>query len=264
MYKEDTRQSISYASNNASPPAHHSSRTPRWSIQKQEPRAGTEREERDLSKDAAFLFHLAMLEGLLLLIDIVMLHAAVVEGICIQAHATRDTVLLGQASLGVEDRVATLSSLDKLRVLLLEDAEVPLGLPVPRAVSSEEKVHLLKSALVGLGVQGPDHGKSNEIGGGKDIVCLFVKGLEHNRAEEGEPSIPQGPANHTPGITLGTDLKREDLSRIQPRDCEPGSTEGGCKEEDHSDSTGRQRLGGRGSEGVLLTKVSEDTSEQKG
>lgn len=206
-----------------------------------------------------------MLERLLFFVDIIGIaaHATVVESIGVQAHATGNAVLLGQTSLRVEDRVAALSSLDKLRVLLLEDAEVALGLPIPWAVSGEEKVHLLKSALVGLGVQGPHHGKGDEIGGGEDVVSLFVESLEHDGAKECEPAIAHGPTDDTPGVTLGTDLEREDLSRVKPWDGKPGSTEGGCEEEDHSDSAGGQRLGRLGAKRVLLTEVSEDTSEQK-
>lgn len=134
--------------------------------------------------------------------------------------------------------MTALSSLDKLGVLLLENAEVPLGLPVPWAVGSEEKVHLLKSALVGFGVESPNHGEGDQVGGGEDVVSLFVESLEHDRAEESEPAIAHGPADNTPCVTLSTNLKREDLSWVQPGDGEPGGTEGGCEQEDHSDSAG--------------------------
>lgn len=205
-----------------------------------------------------------MLERLLFLVYVFgIAHSAVVEGISVQAHATGNAAPPGQTSLRVEDGVAALSSLDKLRVLLLEDFEVALSIPVPWAVSGEEKVHFLKSALVGLRVQSPHHGNGDEIGGGEDVVCLFVESLEHDGAEECEPAIAHGPADDTPGVTLSTDLEREDLSGVEPWDGKPGSTEGCCEEEDHSDSAVGQRLGHGGAKRVLLTEVREDTGEQK-
>lgn len=206
-----------------------------------------------------------MFERLLLLVHVIAFaHAAVVESIGVQAHATCNAaLLLGQTSLRVEDRVAALRSLDKLGVLLLENTEVALGLPVPWAVSGEEEIHFLKSALVGLRVQGPHHGKGDEIGGGEDVVRLFIESLEHDGAEECEPAIAHGPADNTPSVTLSTNLEREDLSRVEPRDGKPGSTEGCCEEEDHSDSAVGQRLGLGGAKRVLLTEVREDTGEQK-
>lgn len=76
-----------------------------------------------------------------------------VERVGIEGQVAADArVANGKTSLGIEDGVAALSSLDELGVLLLEDLEVPLGFPIPDAVGCEEQVHLLKRALVGLGV----------------------------------------------------------------------------------------------------------------
>lgn len=148
----------------------------------------------------------------------------------IERHAATDTgVADGKASLGVEDGVAALSGLDELGVLLLKDLEVALGLPVPDAIGCEEQVHLLESALVGFRVQSPDHGDGDGVGGGENIVCFFVDSLEHDGAEESEPAVAQRPANDTPGVTLCTDLEREDLSGVQPWDGQPSGTEGGCE-----------------------------------
>lgn len=207
--------------------------------------------------------HLTMFEGLLLLKGTV-IHMALSKGIRIERHAASDAATAdGKAGLGIEDGVAALSSLDELGVLLLEDLEVALSLPVPDAVSCEEQIHLLKSALVGFGIQGPDHGNCDYVGGGKNIISLFVKSLEHDGAEKGEPAIAHGPPHDSPGVTLGTDLEREDLSGVQPWDREPGGTEGCCEEEDHSDCTRRKGLGFRGPERMVLGCARESTSKEE-
>ena len=76
-----------------------------------------------------------MLKGLLLLIDV----SVRGKSVNIQAHVPRNTAIstLWKASLGVHDRVAALGGLDKLWVLLLENGKVPLGLPIPDAVSGK-------------------------------------------------------------------------------------------------------------------------------
>lgn len=176
-----------------------------------------------------------MLEGLLLLKGTI-IHMAI--GVGIERHTASDAAAAdGKAGLGIEDGVTALGGLNELGVLLLEDLEVALSLPVPDAVRCEEQVHFLKSALVGFGVQSPDHGNGDGVGGGEDVVSLLVESLEHDGAEKGEPAIAHGPADDTPGVTLGTDLEREDLSGVQPWDGEPSSTESCCKEEDHGDCT---------------------------
>ena len=76
--------------------------------------------------------------------------------------------------LRVDDGVAALGSLDEVGILFLEDGEVLLGFPVPDAVGGEEQVHFFESALVGFGVEGPDHGDGDEIAGGKDVEGVFV------------------------------------------------------------------------------------------
>ena len=179
-----------------------------------------------------------MLEGLLLIIDVIMLHAALLgESVRIQAHATSNAALSGEASFRIKDGSPTLSGLDEFGVLLLENLEVPLGLPVPDAVSSEQKVHFLKGALVRLRVQSPHHRQRDGVGGREDVVRLFIERLEHDGAKQGEPAIAHGPTNNTPRIALGAHFEREDLSRIEPRNSQPSRAEGRCEEEDHSNSS---------------------------
>lgn len=45
------------------------------------------------------------------------------------------------------------------------------------------------------------------------------------------PAVADGPSDDTPCISLGTDLQREDLGGIQPRNCEPGGSEDGRVQE---------------------------------
>ena len=173
-----------------------------------------------------------MLEGLLLINGIVM--PVVPYRIRIQAHAPSNTPLTN-TMLGINDRVTARGSVSDLGVLLLEDGKVALGFPVPDAVGREEKVHLLKSALVGFRVQSPHHGDGDDVAGAEDVVGLFAERFEHNGAEETQPSVADGPADHTPGVTLGSDFQGEDLCRVQPWDGKPGGAEDESEDVDHSD-----------------------------
>lgn len=115
-----------------------------------------------------------------------------VKTVDVQAHVAANTVpatFHWQTSLGVDDRVATLSSLDKLRVLLLEDLEVLLSFPGPDAVGSKDKVHLFKCTLIGLGVQTVDHGQCNDVGNAEDVVSLLSESFESGRQDQCEPAI---------------------------------------------------------------------------
>ena len=155
-----------------------------------------------------------------------------------------------------------MSSLDKLGVLLLENRKVLFSFPVPDAVRGEEQVHLLKSALVGLRVQAVDHGQGDDIGDAEDVVSLLLKGLEDNGKEECQPPVANGPTNHTPCVTLCTDLQGEDLSRVQPWDREPGSAEGCCEEEDHGNSAGAGTFSRSRTNRVLEANSGESTSQE--
>ena len=202
-----------------------------------------------------------MFEGLLLLVCILV----VGKSINIQAHVPGDTALssrLGKASLGVDDRLATLGGLDELWVLLLEDSEVFLGFPIPDAVRGKEKIHLLKSALVGLGVQAIDHGQRDDVGNTENIVGLLLEGLEDDGKDECEPAVTNRPANDTPGITLSTDLQWEDLSWVEPGDSEPSGAKCGCEEEDHSNSTGGVASSESRASRVLKTSSRQTASEE--
>ena len=179
--------------------------------------------------------HLTMLEGLLLLKGAI-IRMALRESGGIERHVAGDAAAADrETGLGVEDGVTTLGSLDELRILLLENLEVLLSLPVPDAVGREKQIHLFEGALVGLGIQGPDHRNRDRVRCGKDVVRLFVESLEHDGAKEGEPTVPHRPTNHSPSIPFRANFKGKDFSRIQPWNGEPGSAEGGREEEDHSD-----------------------------
>ena len=162
------------------------------------------------------------------------------KSVDIQAHVSGNAALstsLGKTGLGINDRVTTLGGLHEFWVLLLENCEILLCLPVPNAVSGEKKIHLLECALVGFGVQAVDHGQRNDVGNTENVVCLLLKSLEDDGKNESQPAVTNGPANDTPGVTLSTDLQWEDLSWVKPWDSEPGGAKGGCEEEDHSDGT---------------------------
>lgn len=202
-----------------------------------------------------------MLKGLLLLIGVFV----VGKGIDIQAHVPGNAALssrLGKASLRVNDRLATLGSLDELGVLLLEDSEVLFSFPIPDAIRGKEKIHLLKGALVGLRIQAVDHGQRDDVGNTEDVVSLLLEGLEYDGQQKCEPAITNRPANNTPGVTLGTDLQREDLSWVKPWDSEPGGAESSRKEEDHSNGTGAVASSESRASWVLKASSRQTASEE--
>lgn len=203
---------------------------------------------------------LTVLEGLLLLERGIIVMR--VHGVDIQGHVP--AAAFGEASLRVDDGVAARGRLDQIRVLLLEEAEVAFGLPVPGAVGREQQVHFLEGALTGLGVEGPDHGEGDDVGGGEDVVGLLLEGLEHDGQKEGEPAVSDGPANHSPGVSFSADLEREDLGGVEPGHGEPGGAEGGGEQEDHGDGAGAVASGGRGAEGMVLTHAGETPGEEHG
>lgn len=175
-----------------------------------------------------------MLRSSLLLLAARIVRALLVS-LSVKAHVPGNGTATPLTSLRVDDAVAATSRLDQFGVLLLEDGEVALGLPVPDAVGGKHQVHLLERALVGLGVQGPDDDDGGHVDGTEDIQGLFVEGGEHRGEEEGGPAVADGPADHTPGITACTDFQGEDLGGVKPGHGKPCGTEDGGEEEDEED-----------------------------
>ena len=109
-----------------------------------------------------------MLSSDLLLITIIIV-ISLLKSPGIQTHIPRRhntaALPLDLASLRINDRVAALSSLDELRVLLLEDLKVALSLPVPDGVGGEDEIHLLERALVGFWVERPDDNDRSGVDG---------------------------------------------------------------------------------------------------
>lgn len=203
-----------------------------------------------------------MLKGLLVLVDDIVVTG--LKSIDIQAHIADHMIRFRQTSLGVDDGMAALGSLDEFGVLLLEDGEVLLCFPVPDAVGGEEEVHFFQGALVGLRVEAVDHGQGDDVGDAEDVVSLLLEGLEDDGQDECEPAVANGPANNTPGVALGADLERENLGGVEPWYCEPGRTEGCCEEEDHSHGARRISASHGRAYFVLETEGGETTSEEHG
>jgi len=101
-------------------------------------------------------------------------------GIGIQAHIAWDQAALsfGVTRLGIDDTVASLSSLDELGVLLLEYGKVPLRFPVPDGVGSEDEVHFFERTLVSLGVESPYDDDGRGVDGTEEVECLLVECFE--------------------------------------------------------------------------------------
>ena len=74
--------------------------------------------------------------------------------------------------------------LHELRVLFLQDGEVPLRFPVPDGVGGEDEIHFLQGPLVRLRVQGPDHGDGDGVADAEDVERFLVDGAEHDWAEK--------------------------------------------------------------------------------
>lgn len=155
-----------------------------------------------------------------------------------------------QPRLGIRDAMPPLRSLHEIRVLLLEDLVVLLGLPVPGGVGGEDEVHFLEGALVGFWVEGPDDEDGEGVDGAEDVEGFFAQGFEHGWEEEDlemsvsatsmvvwvdffsyRPAVANGPSYHTPCVALGTNLQWENLGRVEPGHCEPCSTENSREEE---------------------------------
>ena len=202
-----------------------------------------------------------MLEGLLLLISVLV--AVGLECVDIQAHVPGDATLsssLWETGLGVDYGGTALGGLNKLRILFFEDGKVPLSLPVPDAVSGKEQVHFFKCALVGFGIQAVDHGQGNDVGDAENVIGLLFESLEDDGEKECQPAITNGPANDTPSVTLSTYFQRENFSRVQPWNSEPGSTECSCEEEDHGNSARASAASSSRAHWVLETDSSQSAS----
>ena len=107
--------------------------------------------------------------------------ASVVAGV--QAHTTGNATAT-KTSFRVDNRMSALSSLDEIGVLLLKDGEVSLSVPIPDGIGSKEQVHFFKRALVGFGVQGPNHGDSDDVTSTEYVERLFTQSGEHDRAKK--------------------------------------------------------------------------------
>ena len=134
----------------------------------------------------ALLKSLGVLSSDLLLLAIIM--RPLLKRLCIEAHIPRrhDTTALPLhlTSLGIDNRVAALGSLNELGILLLEDLEIALGLPVPDGVSGEDEVHLLERALVGFRVEGPDDDDRGGVNGAEEVQGLFAQAGEDGWEKE--------------------------------------------------------------------------------
>lgn len=97
----------------------------------------------------------------------------------IQAHVARYQAALScVTSFRIDDAVAPLCGLDEFGVLLFENLEVPLGLPVPDRVGREHEIHFFESTLVGLRVEGPDDDDRSGVDGTEEVKRLFAEFFE--------------------------------------------------------------------------------------
>lgn len=159
------------------------------------------------------------------------------------------------AMLRINHAVSPLGRLDQLRVLLLEDLVVLLGLPVPDGVGREDEVHFLEGALVRFGVEGPGGDDGQGVDGAEEVEGLFVELVEDGGEEEDlfafvlamgvptgglrwrtgaegntyRPAVTDRPTYHTPRVPPRTDLQGEDFGRVEPGHGQPGGTEDGCE-----------------------------------
>ena len=181
------------------------------------------------------------------------LHLLVPEFLGVQTHIPRHQTSLPAAAplerLGIHDAVAPLRGLHQLRVLLLEDGEVALGVPVPDGVGGEDEIHFLQGALVRFRVEGPHDDDGGDVDGAEEVeglfaefgeyggeeedlewgmfsldgwICLFlfvISSFFFLKAERGKrktyrPSVAYGPSHNTPCITSRTHFEWENLGRV--------------------------------------------------
>lgn len=160
--------------------------------------------------------------------------------------------------------MTSLRGLNQFWVLLLEQREVALRVPVPDTIGREQKVHFFECALVGFWVQCPHHGDRDHVTSCKDVISFFVEGLEHDGAEQSEPTIADGPTNDTPCVAFGTNFKWEDFGWVQPRDREPGGAKSSSEKEDHSHSTGAVAARRRATLHLVETQAREAAGKEHG
>lgn len=156
------------------------------------------------------------------------------------------------------------SGLHKLGVLFLEKSELTFSFPIPDAITREQKVHFFERALVRFRIQSPDHGNSDNVTRGKDVICFFVESFEHDGAKKSEPAIANGPTDDAPCVALGANFKREDLSGVEPGNGQPGGSECSSKKKDHSDGTRGIALCLRRVLGRILAKPRKPAGEKHG
>lgn len=90
-----------------------------------------------------------------------------------------DTVLAAVENYGI--RLGRMGCLGQA-TFVHEHLEVLLRVPVPGGVGGKEKIHLLQGALVGLGVESPNHRQGYCVGDTEDVEGLLSDGLEHDGA----------------------------------------------------------------------------------
>lgn len=118
------------------------------------------------------------------------------------------------ARLRIDHTASAPRSLHEPGVLLDEDLEVPLRLPVEDAVRREDQVHLLERALVGFGVEGPNDDDGEDVDAAENVQRGRAEFCEDGGQQEGAPSVADRPADYTPCVALCSDLKREDLGGV--------------------------------------------------
>jgi hypothetical protein len=124
------------------------------------------------------------------------------------------TISHWQTGLWINRSASTTSCLHQVWILFNQNAVVLLCFPVPDTVRREYEVHLFERTLVRFWVQRPNDDDAEDIDTAKDVQSVFAQTCEDGGQEKDTPAVSDGPANHTPSITLGSNLEWEDLSRI--------------------------------------------------
>lgn len=170
-----------------------------------------------------------------------------------------------QSLLSFGDAVSRPTSSADIWIFCPERLEVRLSCPDPKGLGSKKQIHFLECTLARFRVESPyylfyqpstvkNRKEANSLIGilmrltapntcrvfspmepkiyGRtrvsDLAC--IRNFYCKWGEEVSRNIPiaQAPANHAPCIPLGSNLERENLRWVKPRNSEPGSTKNEC------------------------------------
>jgi len=111
---------------------------------------------------------------------------------------------------------------------------------IPALAVLEEGLHLLERAAGGFRVHENDEGDAEDVESAKKQKRAVADGLEEEGGDHRDDAVANGPTDHGPGPSFGTDVQRKDFRGIKPRRCKPSRTKSSSIQECHSSDAGTE------------------------